>query len=137
LKLSRTFRGLLTSAALCAAVALAGCDTDGLQYGKAMKSLSPEMIATLQQKNMPTESPILVRLFKEDAELEVWKAGRERPLRSPQDLSDLSLVRRAWAKDQGRRPAGAEGFYTITPAQMNPKLAVLSVVQHGLSERLR
>src|ERR1051325_1889589 len=73
LKFSRHLRGLMTSAALCAVVALAGCDTDGLQYSKGMKSLSPEMMATLQQKNMPTESPILVRLFKEEAELEVWK----------------------------------------------------------------
>ena len=80
LKFSRHVRGLLTSAALCAVVALAGCDTDGLQYGKAMKSLSPEMVAAaLQTKKMPTELPILVRLFKEEAELEVWKqdaAGR-------------------------------------------------------------
>src|SRR3954454_17965356 len=73
LKLNRTARGLMTSAALCAVVALAGCDTDGLQYGKAMKALSPEMVASMQAKNMPTESPMLVRLFKEEAELEVWK----------------------------------------------------------------
>ena len=45
---SRRVRGLLTSAALCAVVALAGCDTDGLQYGKAMKSLSPEMVGQLE-----------------------------------------------------------------------------------------
>jgi hypothetical protein len=34
-------RGLMTSAALAAVVALAGCETDGLHYGKAMKELSP------------------------------------------------------------------------------------------------
>lgn len=120
MKFSRHVRGLLTSAALCAVVALAGCDTDGLQYGKAMKSLSPEMVAQLQQKNMPTESPILVRLFKEEAELEVWKqdaAGRY-------DLLKTYPICR-WSGElgpkikEGDRQA-PEGFYTITPAQMNP-----------------
>ena len=106
--------------ALAAVVALAGCETDGLQYGKAMKSLSPEMVAILQQKNMPTESPILVRLFKEEAELEVWKqdaAGRF-------DLLKTYPICR-WSGElgpkiqEGDRQA-PEGFYTITPAQMNP-----------------
>jgi murein L,D-transpeptidase YafK len=120
LKFSRHVRGLLTSAALCAVVALAGCDTDGLQYGKAMKSLSPEMVAALQTKNMPTESPMLVRLFKEEAELEVWKqdaAGRYELLKT------YPICR--WSGElgpkvrEGDRQA-PEGFYTITPAQMNP-----------------
>ena len=120
MKFSRHVRGLLSSAALCAVVALAGCDTDGLQYGKAMKSLSPEMVAALQTKNMPTESPILVRLFKEEAELEVWKqdaAGRY-------DLLKTYPICR-WSGElgpkvkEGDRQA-PEGFYTITPAQMNP-----------------
>src|SRR5690348_2710218 len=72
-------RAVMTSAALAALVALAGCETDALYTGKAMKELSPEMKAELTQKNMPIESPILVRLFKQEAELEVWKqdaAGR-------------------------------------------------------------
>src|SRR2546423_12978833 len=79
LKFSGYLRGLMTSAALTAVVALAGCETDGLQSGKAMKELSAEMRAELQQKNMPVESPILVRLVKQEAELELWKqdaAGR-------------------------------------------------------------
>jgi murein L,D-transpeptidase YafK len=123
LKFSRHLRGLMTSAVLCAAVALAGCDTDGLQYGKAMKSLSPEMMATLQQKNMPTESPILVRLFKEEAELEVWKqdaSGRYELLKT------YPICR--WSGElgpkvkEGDRQA-PEGFYAITPGQMNPNSA--------------
>src|SRR4051812_50120445 len=79
LKFSGYLRGFVTSAAFAAAVALAGCETDGLSTTKAMKELSAEMRAELGQKNMPIESPMLVRLFKQEAELEVWKqdaAGR-------------------------------------------------------------
>jgi len=113
-------RALLTSAALVAAVALAGCETDGLRSGKAMKELSPEMKAELAQKNMPIESPILVRLFKQEAELEVWKqdaAGRYELLRT------YPICR--WSGElgpkikEGDRQA-PEGFYNITPASMNP-----------------
>ena len=40
---------------------------------KATKPLPPELLALLRQKKMPLHSPILVRVFKEEAELEVWK----------------------------------------------------------------
>jgi murein L,D-transpeptidase YafK len=67
-------RTLLASAAFAAAVALAGCDTDGVApSGRALAPLSDKMIADIEQKNMSKESPILVRLFKEESELEVWK----------------------------------------------------------------
>jgi murein L,D-transpeptidase YafK len=120
LKFSGYLRGLMTSAALAAVVALAGCESDSLYSGKAMKSLSPEMVAALTQKNMPSESPILVRLFKQEAELEVWKqdaSGRY-------DLLKTYPICR-WSGElgpkirEGDRQA-PEGFYNITPAQMNP-----------------
>jgi murein L,D-transpeptidase YafK len=120
LTISGYLRGLMTSAALAAVVALAGCETDGLQYGRAMKELSAELRAELTQKNMPLESPMLVRLFKQEAELEVWKqdaAGRYELLKT------YPICR--WSGElgpkikEGDRQA-PEGFYTITPAQMNP-----------------
>jgi murein L,D-transpeptidase YafK/outer membrane biosynthesis protein TonB len=120
LKFSGYLRGLMTSAALAAVVALAGCESDTLYSGKAMRSLSPEMVAALTQKNMPSESPILVRLFKQEAELEVWKqdaSGRY-------DLLKTYPICR-WSGElgpkvrEGDRQA-PEGFYNITPAQMNP-----------------
>ena len=40
---------------------------------KATKKLPPGLLALLRQKKMPIHSPILVRVFKEEAELEVWK----------------------------------------------------------------
>jgi murein L,D-transpeptidase YafK len=120
LKFSGYVRGLMTSAALAAVVALAGCETDGLNSGRAMKELSAEMRAELTQKNMPIESSILVRLFKQEAELELWKqdaAGRFELLKT------YPICR--WSGElgpkirEGDRQA-PEGFYTITPAQMNP-----------------
>jgi murein L,D-transpeptidase YafK len=78
------------------------------------------MLAQIENKNMAKESPILVRIFKEESELEVWKedkTGRFALLRT------YPICR--WSGElgpkikQGDRQA-PEGFYTITPGLMNP-----------------
>src|SRR6516164_11315803 len=72
-------RALLASAAIAAALTLAGCDTDGTTSavnGRHMQPLSDRMQAEIESKNMAKESPILVRIFKEESELEVWKQDR-------------------------------------------------------------
>jgi murein L,D-transpeptidase YafK len=115
-------RALLAPAAIAAALALAGCyGDDGYQIpSRAMKEMAPEMVTLLQQKNMPKDSPVLVRLFKEESELEVWKqdtTGRY-------ELLKIYPICR-WSGDlgpkvkEGDRQA-PEGFYSITPGLMNP-----------------
>ena len=77
---SRLMRPLLASAALAAALALAGCNTDSTPSvgGRHLQPLSERLMADIEAKNMAAESPILVRIFKEEAELEVWKEDRDR-----------------------------------------------------------
>jgi murein L,D-transpeptidase YafK len=114
-------RALLASAAIAGALALASCETDGnVDMTRAMKPLSPEMTALLEQKHMPKQSPILVRIFKEEAEMEVWKQDETGRF----DLLKTYPICR-WSGElgpkikEGDRQA-PEGFYTITPGQMNP-----------------
>lgn len=114
-------RTLLASAAVAGSIALAGCDTDSVSIpAKAVRSLSPDMVAEIERKNMPKDSPILVRIFKEESELEVWKQNAEGRYAL---LKTYPICR--WSGElgpkikQGDRQA-PEGFYTITPAQMNP-----------------
>ena len=87
---------------------------------KATKELPRELLALLRQKKMPKYSPIILRVFKEEAELEVWK----------QDSSGLFQILKTypicrWSGDlgpklhEGDRQA-PEGFYAITPELMNP-----------------
>ncbi|WP_428031065.1 L,D-transpeptidase family protein [Ancylobacter sp.] len=106
----------------CTALVLAGCNGgDGSSpMSKASKSLSPQTLALIDQKGMTKSSPIVVRIFKEEAELEVWKetGGGEYAL-----LKTYPICR--WSGElgpkvrEGDRQA-PEGFYTITPGQMNP-----------------
>jgi murein L,D-transpeptidase YafK len=78
------------------------------------------MLAQLEQKHMPIDSPILIQLFKEESEADVWKqdtSGRFALLKT------YPICR--WSGElgpktrQGDRQA-PEGFYTVRPGQMNP-----------------
>jgi len=85
-----------------------------------MAPLSPKTTAEIQAKNMDPNSPILVRVFKEEAELEVWKQNREGQYAL---LKTYPICR--WSGDLGPKKRegdrqAPEGFYTITPGQMNP-----------------
>ena len=85
-----------------------------------MQPLSDRMLAEIESKNMAKESPILVRIFKEESELEVWKEDRTGRFVL---LNTYPICR--WSGElgpkfrQGDRQA-PEGFYTITPGLMNP-----------------
>jgi murein L,D-transpeptidase YafK len=102
-------------------MALAGCNPSDIPTnGRALAPLSDKMIAQMAEKNMDKYSPILVRVFKEESEMEVWKQNRDGQFAL---LKTYPICRWSGALGpkirQGDRQA-PEGFYTITPAQMNP-----------------
>jgi murein L,D-transpeptidase YafK len=125
-------RAILASATLAAVMALAGC-TGGtpVTSGRHTQPLSERMLAKLKSKNMEKESPILMRIFKEEAELEVWKQD---------DSGRFALLRTypicRWSGElgpkikQGDRQA-PEGFYTITPGLMNPNSSQYLAINTG------
>jgi murein L,D-transpeptidase YafK len=114
-------RSLLASAAIAAALALAGCDTDGVvPAGRSLAPLSAQMLSDIDKKNMTKESAILVRLFKEESELEVWKEDKDGRFAL---LKTYPICR--WSGELGPKikmgdRQAPEGFYTITPGLMNP-----------------
>jgi murein L,D-transpeptidase YafK len=119
-------RALLASALFATGALLAGCDTDDVSLAanaKANQPVPPKLLAAMTEKDMDLQSPILVRLFKQEAELEVWKQDRSGKFAL---LKTYPICR--WSGDlgpkvrEGDRQA-PEGFYTITPGQMNPQSA--------------
>lgn len=125
--LSRRFlvraRSLLLAGAC--AVALSACVSEsGGQVGFSQKHLqpvSPQTAALIAQKGMDMNSPILLRIFKEEAELEIWKQARDGKYAL---LKTYPICR--WSGElgpkirEGDRQA-PEGFYAITPELMNPR----------------
>lgn len=125
LRRSPRVRSLLASAAIAAAIALSGCQVDGTlpTNSKAMMPLSPKLVAEMDKLGMDKEAPILVRVFKQESELEIWKQDRNGRFAL---LKTYPICR--WSGElgpklrEGDRQA-PEGFYTITPHQMNPNSA--------------
>src|SRR4051812_6679571 len=119
-------RAILASFALAASVVLAGCDTDQISLAtnaKANQPVPPKLLAAMVEKDMDLQSPILVRLFKQEAELEVWKQARNGQFAL---LKTYPICR--WSGDLGPKTRegdrqAPEGFYSISPAQMNPQSA--------------
>src|SRR5215831_15133279 len=116
------FRALVLTAAFAAALTPVTClgENSNRLPTKATKKLPPELLSLLRQKKMPIHSPILVRVFKEEAELEVWK----------QDTTDRFQILKSypicrWSGDLGPKLQEGdrqtpEGFYRVTPELMNP-----------------
>src|SRR5213595_103916 len=115
-------RALVLTAAFAAGLTPVTClgENSNRLPTKATKELPPELLSLLRQKKMPKYSPIVVRLFKEEAELEVWKQDTTGRF---QILKIYPICR--WSGDlgpklqEGDRQA-PEGFYTVTPELMNP-----------------
>ena len=141
-------RALVLTAAMAAALAPVTCLAETSTEksaerkspqvaGQGDKGMPAELLSLLRQKKMAKNSPILVRIFKEEAELEVWKQDATGRF---QLLKTYPICR--WSGDlgpklyEGDRQA-PEGFYTITPGLMNPHSSFYLVHQHRLPQQLR
>ncbi len=102
-----------------ALVALAGCNYSDLP--KEDRPVSGMLTAKMRQLAMKDTAPIFIRIFKEESQMEIWKQQDDGRFGL---LKTYSICRWSGAlgpkKVEGDRQA-PEGFYTVTPAQMNPK----------------
>lgn len=104
------------------ALGLTGC-ADDFSSMLAKRSAAPipeKTRALMSEKDMTTNAPILIRSFKKESELEVWKQTRS---------GDYALLKTypicRWSGQLGPKThegdrQAPEGFYTITPASLNP-----------------
>ena len=114
-----TKRFVLIGSAIAALCALAACSTPEIAP-PAMQPLSKDAMMLLGKKGMKTESPIFVRIFKEESELEIWKLrddGRYYHFKTYPICT--------WSGDLGPKivqgdKQAPEGFYQIHKTQMNP-----------------
>ena len=123
-------RALLVPAAIAVAIALAGCG-GAPTISRDMQPLSERAVAELKAKRMEKDSPILMRIFKEESELEVWKqddSGRFALFRS-YPICRFSGELGPKIKTGDRQ--APEGFYTITPGLMNPNSSQYLAINTG------
>jgi murein L,D-transpeptidase YafK len=107
------------------ALALAACQDE--QFSRSStRHLTPIPAATMalmSTKGMTKDDPILIRAYKKESEMEVWKRGSDGKYAL---LKTYPICR--WSGQLGPKTREGdrqvpEGFYTVTPAQMNPNSA--------------
>ncbi|CAH0343516.1 hypothetical protein ACQKP1_25030 [Allorhizobium sp. NPDC080224] len=137
-----TERALLIAQNACIgafiAVSLSGCVSDmGLDdLSSRAPELSSKMLAEMSKKGMAAESPVLIRIFKQESELEVWKIDRSGRYAL---LKTYPMCR--WSGKlgpkvkEGDRQA-PEGFYHISKGMLNPKSQYYVSFNLGYPNRL-
>jgi murein L,D-transpeptidase YafK len=115
---------LIKAGMVAGALALAGCSADSTFKdinAKAEKQLPAEIVRTMQAKGMERSSPIMARIFKEEGKVEIWKQkknGRYDIIASYDICKWSGKLGPKYIEGDRQAP---EGFYTVRPAQMNPR----------------
>jgi murein L,D-transpeptidase YafK len=111
-------RAAFAAAAAASVFALVACGQFTPTY---LKPLNAKTRALLADKGMTEESPILIRIFKAESELEVWKAKADGHFYHFKTYPICDWSGKLGPKiNQGDRQT-PEGFYLVDEAQMNPK----------------
>ncbi|GGE52732.1 hypothetical protein GCM10007276_32190 [Agaricicola taiwanensis] len=106
---------------LAAGLALAGCEQQELASTRHLQPIPSQTMALMEEKGMRKQDPILVRIYKEESKLEVWKKASNGRYAM---LKDYDICR--WSGTLGPKQRegdkqAPEGFYAVAPGQMNPK----------------
>jgi murein L,D-transpeptidase YafK len=100
-------------------LALAACQGDN-RSTRHLAPIPPATMALMASKGMSQSDPILMRAYKKESEIEVWKRGSDGRYAL---LKTYPMCR--WSGQLGPKThegdrQAPEGFYGVTPAQMNP-----------------
>jgi len=100
-------------------LALAACQGEN-RSTRHLAPIPPATMALMASKGMSQNDPILMRAYKKESEIEVWKRGSDGRYAL---LKTYPMCR--WSGQLGPKTRegdrqAPEGFYTVTPSQMNP-----------------
>jgi murein L,D-transpeptidase YafK len=115
-------RGTAVGLVIAACAWIAGCDDSYLDQssGRSQQPISSATLAEMTKLDTTPSSPTVIRTYKKEAELEIWKmkSSGEYAL-----LKTYPMCR--WSGQLGPKKREGdmqvpEGFYSIAPGQMNP-----------------
>ena len=122
--MSRIILGTLLQSVCCAGLAaavlvLASC-ANQVELAPHLRPLPQDTLMLLGRKGMDPQAPILIRIFKEESELELWK---QRDDGHYYHFKTYPICN--WSGDLGPKVRygdrqAPEGFYAIQREQMNP-----------------
>jgi len=111
----------LAAALLSVAFIPAACQKpQTVQAQRAAQPLPAEVQRKMAQLDMPLNSPIMLRLFKEESVMEVWKQKRDGRYAKIAQYDICKWSGKLGPKYMEGDRQAPEGYYNITRAQMNP-----------------
>jgi murein L,D-transpeptidase YafK len=118
-------RAVLLAAVFAAVLTPVPClgQTPKPLLAKATQQLPAEMLGLLAQKKMPKTSPIVLRIFKEESELEVWKQDTSGRF---QILKTYPICR--WSGDLGPKFYAGDRQAAARHGPLNPDPRVLTPI---------
>jgi murein L,D-transpeptidase YafK len=127
------------------ALALAGCnDTLDSAAGsidlskvknKVEQPLPDHILADMTKKGMDRTSPIMIRILKEEGVMEIWKAKTDNRFDKIAEYKICAWSGRLGPKvKEGDRQA-PEGFYNLTPANLNPNSKYYLAINTGFPNK--
>lgn len=110
----------MISPRILAVLALLAASPARTEPGKALAPISTATVALMSAKGTSPAAPLVLRSYKKEAEIEVWKQNREGRFVF---IKSFPICR--WSGQLGpKHMAGdrqtPEGFYSVGPKQMNP-----------------
>jgi murein L,D-transpeptidase YafK len=114
-----------TAMAAAGAALLAGCNEDiGVSSNaRAFAPIPEATLASFTAKGTTKNAPVLIRAYKKEAELEVWKQGSDGRYVYVKTFPMCRWSGQLGPKQREGDRQVPEGFYTITPGSMNPNSA--------------
>ncbi|MFJ6322085.1 MULTISPECIES: hypothetical protein [unclassified Rhizobium] len=132
-----TCRSVYRFALLCIVTFLGGCVQMSLDdLGEASREIPPRLLAAIQAKGMTPDSPVLVRIFKMESELEVWKIDGSGKYALLKIYPMCRWSGKLGPKTKTGDRQAPEGFYRVSLAGLNPKSEFYLSFNLGYPNRL-
>lgn len=113
---------LTTLAVLTLSAFLSGCVQMSLDdLGQPSREIPAYVLADMRTKGMEPDSPVLIRIFKMESELEVWKIDSSGKYALLKVFPMCRWSGKLGPKTKTGDRQAPEGFYRVTQGSLNPK----------------
>ncbi len=103
-----------------ASLAIAGCNPELWESNKHLQPLSSEIKSKIRKIGSTENAPLYIRIDKEEAVLEAWKKKPDGTYALLKTYPICAYSGKTGPKKREGDRQAPEGFYSITPGQMNP-----------------
>ncbi len=112
---------------ITALLAIASCTSSPNQAVISARAVTPipaTTLAALDQISSSRDAPILIRAYKKESEIEIWKQTKSGTFALMKTYPVCRWSGQLGPKTHEGDRQVPEGFYTVTPSQMNPNSAL-------------